>query len=166
MKNSFYTSPDFPTEKENNTMWEEIESSLPKPKSKFINVHWRSFWIGNAAAVLILFASIGLFSTGKLLLENNSEGSSDEQVYETLSSASDQLKGLTPLLIEQATELNKSSIESTAMAIEEIDLLIQEIKEDMLINGASPTKRNNLKRLYATKLDFYKDLLLNEDIQS
>lgn len=165
MKNSFYTASDFPEEKEKNVMWNEIESTLPKSKAKIINVHWRSFWIGNAAAVLILFASIGLFSTGKLLLNNN-EGSSDEQVYETLSSASDQLKGLTPLLIEQATELNKSSIESTAMAIEEIDLLIEEIKEDMLINGASPTKRSNLKRLYATKLDFYKDLLLNEDIQS
>lgn len=166
MKDSFYTPSDFPNESEKNAMWGEVESSLPKPTAKIINVHWRSFWIGNAAAILILFASIGLFSTGKILMQNSTESSSDERVYETLNSASDQLKGLTPLLIEQATELNKSSIESTAMAIEEIDLLIEEIKEDMLLNGASPTKRSNLKRLYATKLDFYKDLLLNEDIQS
>lgn len=165
--NKLYLPSDLPSSKEKRSMWNEIESALPNnEKVKNGTLHWRSFWIGNAAALLIGFALIGIFSTGKLLLESKKGANSQEKVYETLTAATDQLKNLPPLLIDQASEFNKSSLKSTTIAIEEIDQLIEEIKLDMAINGETPAKRTSLKQLYATKLDFYKDLLLNEDTQS
>lgn len=167
MDNSFYNSSDNPTSHEKEIMWNKIANSLnPANKPNIFNLHWRSFWIGNAAAVVIAFALIGVFNTANTFFSSKAQKSTDEQVYETLSTATSQLKELPPLLIDQASEPNRSSLESTAMAIEEIDHLIDEIKQDMMINGETPVKRNNLKRLYATKLDFYKELLLNEDSQS
>lgn len=166
MKDSFYNLSDSPSEMEKNDMWADIENSTRLFKKGPIHLHWRSFIIGNAAAVLFIFASIGLYSTGKNLLESSDKTSNQEKVYEALSSASDQLKTLTPLLIDQASEVNKPSVESMATAIEEIDRLIIELKQDIFINGETPVKRNNLKQLYATKLDFYKDLLLKEEINS
>lgn len=166
MNNSFYDPSDSPSFKERSWMWNSISESLDvTTKSTIHNLHWRSFWIGNAAAILIAFAMIGIFNTADTLFNANQQ-SGDDQVYETLTSATNELKSLPPLLIDQASEPKKSSLESTAMAIEEIDRLIKEIKQDILINGETPIKKQNLKRLYATKLDFYKDLLLNENNQS
>ena len=167
MSNSLYSPSDHPTGDEKHAMWTEIEQSIPsKEPARILSFHWKSFWIGNAAAILIGFALVGVYSTSQSLLSNNNTPSSEEQVYETLTSATNQLRSLPPLLIDQASEARKSSLESTAMAIEEIDRLIEEIKEDILLNGQTPVKRDNLRRLYATKLEFYKELLLNEDFQS
>ncbi len=167
MNESFYNSSDLPTQEDKQAIWAGVQSSLKQPsQSRIIHFHWKSFWIGNAAAVLLIFAAVGIVFTGSTLQNLSNTGSSDEQIYETLNSATNQLSDLPPLLIDQATESRKSSLESTTLAIEEIDLLIEELKEDILINGESPAKRHTLKRLYATKLDFYKDLLLNEELES
>jgi hypothetical protein len=164
--NSFYNESDKPTQAERSAMWNEIAKGT-QPEQKTATVfHWRSFWIGNAAAILIGFALVGVFATGNALINSGQQQSSDEQMYETLTSATDQLKNLPPILIDQASDERKPDLQSTTRAIQEIDNLIEEIKQDILINGETPAKRNNLKRLYATKLDFYKDLLLKEDNQS
>jgi hypothetical protein len=164
--NSFYNESDKPTQAERSAMWNEIDKGT-QPEQKTATVfHWRSFWIGNAAAILIGFALVGVFATGNALINSGQQQSSDEQMYETLTSATDQLKNLPPILIDQASDERKPDLQSTTRAIQEIDNLIEEIKQDILINGETPAKRNNLKRLYATKLDFYKDLLLKEDNQS
>lgn len=166
MNTSLYTPSDLPDPTEKKEMWNQISDSLHEEKAPVLSLHWRSFWIGNAAAILIGFALVGLFSTGKILMKDDQKIPLNDQMYQTLTSATDQLKDITPMLIEQASEPRKMSIESTAMAIEEIDRLINEIRDDMLINGVTPIKQHNLKRLYATKLDFYKDLLLKEDNES
>lgn len=163
-KQKIYPDIDSPTGQEKEKMWSAIQSHLSpiiNPENSF---HWRSFWIGNAAALLLLFAGIGIYSTTKYMLSDTRQ--STERMYTALSTATDQLKEITPILIEQAESQNKSSIKSTAEAIAEIDQLIEELKTDMLLHGATPSKQSNLKQLYATKLDFYRDLLLNEEIKS
>ena len=159
----FYSEQDQPSPFQKEMMWENIESEISANKNARILFHWKSFLIGNAAAILLIFSSIGVVSTYNNFFDRSS---TEEQVYETLNTATKQLQHLTPLLIQQASEQNKNSIESTATAIAEIDKLINEIKSDMLINGSSPAKETSLKRLYATKLDFYKKILLNQEDQS
>jgi hypothetical protein len=159
----FYSEKDQPTQLQKERIWDNIESEILIKKQPNILFHWKSFLIGNAAAILLIFSSIGIMSTYNTLFDNSS---TEDQVYETLNTATKQLQGLTPLLIQQASEQNKNSIESTADAISEIDKLIDEIKSDMLLNGTSPSKEASLKRLYATKLDFYKEILLNQEDQS
>ncbi len=165
MKNhNFYSDKDYPSLKQKQHIWKNIERELPSKKTSNVHVHWRSFWIGSAAAILLIFAGIGMYNT--VINMRPAAASVDQQMYETLSTATKQLRDLTPLLIQEAQEQNRPSIESTANAIEEIDRLIDEIKTDISINGPSPTKESSLKRLYATKLDFYKELLLNQEEQS
>jgi hypothetical protein len=160
---NFYSKKDLPSHLQKEKMWDNIESEILIKRRPNILFHWKSFLIGNAAAVLLIFSSIGIVSTYNNLFDDSS---TEEQVYETLNTATKQLQSLTPLLIQQASEQNKNSIESTADAISEIDKLIDEIKSDMLFNGTSPSKEESLKRLYATKLDFYKEILLNQEDQS
>ncbi|MEQ8580028.1 MAG: hypothetical protein RIC57_07710 [Balneola sp.] len=160
---NFYSKKDLPSHLQKEKMWDNIESEILIKRQPNILFHWKSFLIGNAAAVLLIFSSIGIVSTYNNLFDDSS---TEEQVYETLNTATKQLQSLTPLLIQQASEQNKNSIESTADAISEIDKLIDEIKSDMLFNGTSPSKEESLKRLYATKLDFYKEILLNQEDQS
>eukprot|EP00039_Didymoeca_costata_P022078 m.346075 g.346075 ORF g.346075 m.346075 type:complete len:165 (+) comp28073_c0_seq1:529-1023(+) len=162
-KEKFYSENDIPSTQQKELMWKNIEVNIPLKKKAAVLFHWKSFLIGNAAAVLLIFSGIGIISTYNNLFDSSS---TEEQVYATLNTATKQLQNLTPLLIQQASEQNKNSIESTAEAIDEIDKLINEIKTDIINNGSSPAKETSLKRLYATKLDFYKEILLNQEEQS
>lgn len=167
MSNKFYSNNDNASSFEKHEMWNHIYPKiLTQPKTTLSLMHWRSFWLGNAAAILIIFAVIGIFTSVTSLLNIENDGSSEEKMYQTLTSANDELNNLPPLIIDQASNINKASLESTFLAIKEIDSLIEEIKKDMIENGETPVKRSNLKRLYATKLDFYKELLLKEESTS
>ncbi len=159
-----YSDQDFPTPFQKEKMWDAIAGDLSEVKQTPV-FHWKSFWIGNAAAILLIFAGIGMYSTVSNLGISDTN-TTEEQMFEALNAATQKLQNVTPLLIQQAQEQNKSSIESTADAIEEIDRLIAEIKADINLNGTSPAKESSLKRLYATKLDFYKEILLNQEEQS
>lgn len=162
-KENFYSEDDMPSNNQKELMWNNVKANIPIKTKSNILFHWKSFALGNVAAVLLIFSTIGIISTYNNVFDRSS---TEEQVYETLNTATKQLQDLTPLLIQQANEQNKNSIQSTADAIDEIDKLINEIKTDMLINGSSPSKETSLKRLYATKLDFYKEILLNQEEQS
>lgn len=163
-KPKIYPEMDSPSEPEKEKMWSAIQFHLSSTGNSKNSFHWKSFWIGNVAALLLLFAGIGVYSTANHMFGESSHSS--ERMYAALSIATDQLKEITPILIEQAEMQHRSSIESTAEAIIEIDQLIEELKTDMLLHGTTPSKQSNLKQLYATKLDFYKELLLNEEIKS
>lgn len=158
--NAFYTNNDNLTPSEEKETWSQVQKELPEQPVQVLNLHWKSFWIGQAAAVLILLAGVGLYASAQFLTPPKSI---EEQYDETMSSASDQLSNLKPLVLQQANDQKKPSLESTIQAIEEIDQLIDELKEDILINGISPAKQVQLKRLFATKLDFYKELILNNE---
>jgi len=45
-----------------------------------------------------------------------------------------------------------------------LDAMIDEIRNDMLLNGSSDIKRRQLKRLYAMKMDHVKELLLLDEV--
>ena len=163
--NSFYNNNDYPSVEEQPSLWKEIDKTI-SPQRPLKVFHWKSFWMGNAAAVLIGFALLGAFSVIHSIRIHFSADSPDNRMYETLTAATDQLKGISPILVDQASDERKADLRSTMQAISEIDKLIEEIRKDILINGETPAKRENLKRLYATKLDFYKDILLKEDLNS
>ncbi|MDR9417461.1 hypothetical protein [Gracilimonas sp.] len=164
MNNPFYKPNDFPTSAEKNELWKNINHSLPNTSKANMQFHWKSFWIGNAAAILLIFASIGMYQTGMGLLTPTP--SDQDQVYRGLNAATQQLDEVAPSLIKQAGSRSRPSMESTLSAIREIDRLIAEIKNEILVNGITPSKKKSLNRLYATKLDFYKELLLINREQS
>ena len=165
MKNMIYSEKDHPSATAKDKMWSQIAKELPHSKGepqKTTTIHWMSFLLGNAAALLLLFAAIGIMSTANFFDRTLDE---NQEMYETLNAATTQLHSVTPFLIQQAREQNVSSIESTLTAINEIDRLIEELRNDINLNGNTPVKEQSLRGLYATKLDFYKEILLSQKDQ-
>jgi hypothetical protein len=103
-----------------------------------------------------------MFAIGSSLL-NKSAGQASllDKNYER---AMNQLISVTPDLMQQAGEVERSVIESKIKRIEDLDAMIEEIRNDMLLNGTSTVKRMQLKRLYAMKMDHVKELLLLDEV--
>ena len=163
MKSKFYSPNDEPTRQEKEMMWNQIELSVAEQRIRSIKtVHWKSFWFGCAASVLIVLSVVGLFTIVRTMyVSNQSSASALDMNYEK---AMHQLVSITPNLVKNADENERPALESKIKNIEDLDIIIEEIRNDMLLNGASEIKRRQLKRLYALKMDHVKDLLLNDDI--
>lgn len=163
MKPDFYSPEDSPTSWEKQRMWNAIELAVAEQRLHQVKpLHWKSFWIGCAASILILFAVVGMFAIGSSFL-NKSAGQTSllDKNYER---AMNQLISVTPDLMQQAGEVERSVIESKIKRIEDLDAMIEEIRNDMLLNGTSTVKRMQLKRLYAMKMDHVKELLLLDEV--
>lgn len=158
----FYNEQDNPTSIEKLSMWNEVSNEITEQKTNIIKLHWKSFWFGQAAAVLLALAIVGLIST---VQKFNEPATPEEQYKQALQSASSELSAIPDLIISQASEQKRPKLESTVQGIEEIDRLLEELRDDMIINGSTPVKELQMKRLYATKLDFYKEILLNNEDQ-
>lgn len=156
----FYKKQDHPSRLEKDAMWDQVENSVfqnrKKPRATIIQ--WRSFLLGNVAAVLIIFAAIGVYS----VVENvhRMEMAPQTKIDTAYESAMKQLTSVAPVIIKQANDVEKPMLESKVKNIEDLDNMIQEIRTDMLINGSSQVKQNQLRRLYAMKLEYVKELLL------
>lgn len=163
MKTPFYQHDDKPSSLEKQQMWNSIELAVAEQRLHQVKpLHWRSFWMGSAASILILLAAIGLFSIGKALSSDTSvQASVLDTKYER---AMNQLISVTPDLMQRAGEIERSVIESKIKRIEDLDAMIDEIRNDMLLNGSSDIKRMQLKRLYAMKMDQVKELLLFDEV--
>ncbi|TNE68426.1 hypothetical protein EP331_15830 [bacterium] len=163
MKSDFYSPSDTPGRHEKEMMWNRIELAVAEQRIRSIkSIHWKSFWFGCAASVLIVFSVIGLFTVFRsVTAPNPNSGYALDMTYER---AMNQLVSMTPNLVKQADEVERPVLESKIKNIEDIDSMIEEIRNDMLLNGVSDIKRRQLKRLYALKMDHVKDLLLSDEV--
>ncbi len=162
MKPDFYSPSENPSRQEKELMWNRIELAVAEQRIRSIkSIHWKSFWFGCAASILIVFSLIGLFTVFRTLSAPNPNSAyAMDMTYER---AMNQLVSMTPNLINQANEVERPVLESKIKNIEDIDTMIEEIRNDMLLNGVSDIKRRQLKRLYALKMDHVKDLLLSDE---
>lgn len=160
MKHPFYSPEEHPTRFESDQIWNAIEPNIPKAtRRSAVVIDWRSFMFGNVAAVLIVFAGIGVYSVA--LSGNSLQGDRIDMAYEQ---AMNSLVSLSPEIIEGAPEDRKARLETTMLNIEDIDRVINEIRDDMLINGTSEIKQRQLRQMYAMKMDYLKELLLNGEV--
>lgn len=156
----FYRKQDHPGKLEKGAMWNQIEDSVFQKRQgpHATVIQWRSFLLGNAAAVLIIFAAIGVYSV--VTNFHHMEMAPQTKIDTAYESAMKQLTSVAPVIIKQANDVEKPMLESKVRNIEDLDKMIREIRTDMLINGSSRVKRNQLRRLYAMKLEYVKELLL------
>jgi hypothetical protein len=161
MKNSYYSPNDYPNAGEKDEIWARIEHNLPKSQQRSaVIIHWRSFIFGNVAALLILFSGIGIwFIINSPILDRTARV---DMAYEN---AMNTIVNVSPDLLDSAPDERKAMLESTIMNIEDIDRVINEIRDDMLINGTSEIKQRQLRQMYAMKMDNLKDLLLAGEVE-
>ncbi len=160
MKNPFYTSNEHPSRTESDLIWNAIEPNLAKvTRRSAVIIDWRSFIYGNVAAMLLLFSGVGVYS----VLSSGApvRGDRIDLAYEQ---AMNTLVSVSPELIDGAPEDRKARLETTVLNIEDIDRVINEIRDDMLLNGTSEIKQRQLRQMYAMKMDYLKELLLNGEV--
>lgn len=161
-RKSYYRAADEPTTGEKASMWTAVARRLPGAGSPDRGpvLHWRSFWLGQAAAVLLLLAVFG----GYTLWQDLGGGSSpDSPLQRTYRSSLQEMASSTQFLSLPSGEQQREILDSQLRGLEEIDRMIAEIRSDMLLNGSTRAKRHQLRRLYATKLEFVKKLILTEE---
>lgn len=160
-RETYYRADHEPTSGEKASIWSAVAQCLPGATSpdRGLTLHWRSFWLGQAAAVLLLLAVFGGYT-----LWQNLGGSStpDSPLQRTYRSSLQELASSTQFLSPPSGEQQKA-LDSQLRGLEEIDRMIEEIRSDMLLNGSTRAKRQQLRRLYATKLEFVKKLILTEE---
>lgn len=156
----FYTGRDKPTRAEKSEMWRTIRDQLPGGQARPVSIHWKSFWIGQAAAVFLILAFIGAWALWNNIGPDSSPTNGLRNTYTHVlrDVASAELDLEAPKNAQKREALN-----SQLKGLEEVDRIINEIRNDILINGSSKAKRQQLRRLYATKLEFVQKLLLTEE---
>jgi hypothetical protein len=160
MKNPFYTTDEHPSSSESDIIWNAIEPNIPKvTRRSAVIIDWRSFIYGNVAAMMILFSGIGVYSV--VGTDTATRGDRIDLAYEQ---AMNTLVSVSPELLDGAPEDRKARLENTILDIEDIDRVINEIRDDMLINGTSEIKQRQLRQMYAIKMDYLKELLLNGEV--
>ncbi len=160
MKHPYYNPDELPTRTESDLIWNSVEASIPKTtRRSAVIIDWRSFLFGNVAALMLLFSGVGVYAV--LNADTPVRGDRIDVAYEQ---AMNTLVSVSPALIDGAPEDRKARLETTVMNIEDIDRVIYEIRDDMLLNGTSEIKQRQLRQMYAMKMDYLKELLLNGEV--
>lgn len=164
IRKQYYTERDHPTRAEKDTIWDAIRHRLPEAKDATIPIHWKSFWMGQAAAVLLILATLGLYHLG-----SGNEDAADRSandVREVYRSSLMEMARAGQILPTDSSVEKTEATESLIRGLREVDQIIEEIRNDMLLNGSTEAKRHQLRRLYATKLDFVQQIILTEEVPS
>jgi len=107
---------------------------------------------------LIILASIGAYTVyDHIQTEHTSTQYKIDKAYQ---SAMQQMVSVTPDIVKQANDVEKPVLESKIQNIRNLDKMIKELQRDMAVNGSSAVKKAQLRRLYAMKMDYVKELLL------
>lgn len=158
-KEEYYNMDDHPDEQEISALWSTVRRHLPD-RDESVTIHWRSFWIGQAAAIVLILALVGAWSLWDTL---EADTKPDNELQVTYTNTLRELASANPVLNAPQTEQKQEALNDQLKGLEEIDRIINEIRNDILINGSTKAKRNQLRRLYATKLEFVQKFLLNEE---
>lgn len=161
----FYQAQDHPSKAERSAIWQGIEQELPARQqgSSGVIIHWKSFLVGNAAAILLLLAGYGAFALFAGSQSQMLNPSSPSSMY---AASIEDLVGLVPDIMQQASVEERRALESKLQGVREIDRIIEELQKDILINGSTESKRRQLKRMYAMKIELLKDVLLTGEFAS
>jgi len=157
---TFYQPDDHPSKQSKIRMWSAIQRETGSRKgSVFAIADFRSFAYGIAAAALLYFASVGVYSTVRQSFEN-----SKPQVVrldEAYQSAIEDIEKFVPQVTysNAITEPDKNYLEDRKDQLKKIDLAIEEFKHDIGSGDCSPRTQQRLRQLYSMKLSVLQELI-------
>jgi hypothetical protein len=154
----FYNRDESPSDAERNRMWSEISAQLPVQRTRGAIIHWKSFLIGYAASFLVLLAGYGAF---RIVRDwEKPVASQNERFDRAYSQAMKQLTDAVPTLVAGSTGDERQRLDGRLRGIQDVEQMIEEIRNDMLLYGQNEIKTRQLRRLYAMKMDLVKELVL------
>ncbi len=164
--NDFYEDDDMPDNRQKNKMWKKIEAGI-KPKHKVIfNIkHLPSFYYGMAASFLLIFSSIGLFTTAKQLLYEAKPG--ELKLNTAYQSAVKEFERVIPVALSTMpqSENTREYITAKKEQLNYLDAAIEEIKRETGSTDLTPLKQIRLRQLYFAKLKVLQEIIDKGEVE-
>ncbi len=156
----FYTPSEHPDGTTKLRMWNNIQRELYNRKSSLFSIQdRRSFLYGIAAAFLLYFASVGVYTTIKHTQENAKPGV--VRLDEAYQSAIKDFETIIPQMVS-GTAINdndKQYIEVRKEELRKIDDAIFNFKKEIGGGDCSPLSQLRLRQLYSMKLTVLQELI-------
>lgn len=162
-KNKFYNEKDFLNENKKEIIWNKISNEINAGTKRNFHFEWRSFLIGAAAAVFLLFASIGI----KTVIENQIFHSEPEYVKldRSIREAANKFEKFIPAgrEIEYGSVAVDDFISSRKEKLENVNYGITELQKDLGGVRYSQIKYRKLRELYLMKLNIIEEIIKMEE---
>lgn len=159
---NFYTDDDMPNQAAKKRMWSGIQDSLPNKKVTVLSVDRRSFIYGMVASFIVVFCSVGAYTTYRQIFSNGEKGAvKAEKAYQV---AIKEFERAVPASEEHNT-VNSEILEERKKHIALIDEEIANVHREFSSADQADIKQSKLRRLYRMKLSILLNMVENGEME-
>ena len=161
---SFYSKNDSPTPDQMRSMWANVRKSLRLSSKLFFLSDRRGFLYGMAASFLLLFSTVGIYTTVRSAVEYGQPPEIKlDQAYQSairefekvaLQTTKDNQAGLTQELLLTRKE-----------QLQMLEKAINELRNETNSHDLSEMKRSKLRHLYSLKLRLLQEMVEQGEIE-
>jgi len=165
MIEQFYSHNEHPDSESKKRMWQHIKQETKAPSSSLLYIESkRSFIYGIAAAVLLYFTSVGIYSTIQKTIENGKP--QEVRFNEAYQSAIEDFEQVLPHLINGsfASEKERDYVQVRKEQLEKIDAAIASFYHERGTGDITPLAQSRLRNLYSMKLQVLQQMIDQGDI--
>lgn len=160
----FYGKNDFPGNYQKRKLWKNISKEVFKNNSVEVNfVDWKSFSFGIAVAVIVIFASVGIYTVINTITENQKP--QIVHLTEAYRSSVARLENILPERIkkDQTVDIDEQILPKKEKLVY-VNEAISELQKEYNKNDYSKLKLERLYSLYKMKLEILEEIISMEEI--
>ena len=160
----FYEKNDYPGSFQKRKLWKNISKEVFKNYSAEVNfIDWKSFSFGIAAAVIIFFASVGIYT----VVNNITEQQKPQIVHltEAYKSTVARLEKILPerIKMDQTVNIDEQILPKKEKLVY-VNEAINELQNEYNKNDYSKLKLERLYSLYKMKMEILEEIIAMEEI--
>lgn len=160
----FYEKNDSPGSFQKRKLWKNISREVFKDHSVEVNfIEWKSFSFGIAAAVIIFFVSVGIYT----IINTITEKQKPQIVHltEAYRTTVARLENILPerIYMERTVDVDEQILPKKEKLVY-VNEAINELQNEYNKNDYSKLKLERLYSLYKMKLEILEDIIAMEDI--
>ncbi|MBI3189130.1 MAG: hypothetical protein HYZ33_00625 [Ignavibacteriales bacterium] len=162
----FYNQQEHTDSESKKRMWQTIRKETKPPSSSLLCIESkRSFFFGIAAAILLYFTSVGIFTTIRQTIENGKPQAI--RFSEAYQSAIEDFENVIPQLVSSTaiSEKDKSYLQVRKEQLAKIDAAINSFEKEHRGRDVSPLIQQRLRQLYSMKLQVLQQLIDKGEIE-
>lgn len=158
----FYKPSDSPSQGQRQKMWRAVEAATRQQAALVFAIRdRRSFLYGMAAAILMAFSCIGIYSVLTTALQSREPA--ELRFDAAYRSAIQEFESVLPTATRDDAGDSVNLIKRQQLAL--IDAAVRELREDIARTDLSPLKRSRLRQLYSMKLRVLQEIIAQGDIE-
>jgi len=159
----FYQGRGTPSIQTRQQMWTAIENALNAGHSrKLFYFDRRSFLYGIAATIVLMFTSVGVYTTLQNLI--NSSKPETIRLDSAYERAIQQFEPFVPA-VSSVSPNARNILTTRKEQLQSVDGAIVELKKEMNGTDVSPLKRARLRQLYSLKLRVIQEMIEQGEIE-